>query len=181
MRKLQIIFAVVGIFALISCEEMLDLGVEVESNEVTVDFQVLPTDYIGDTTLATNVVQSDFDSAIEEAGLAPEDVESIKLKEATIAITDEDTTLTFDYFESVEAAIQVEGMDELVIASVNSIPAGSRSLDCDVSNSDLMDYVTVSEYTIVAKGKTVKAIEKNINIRGTLTFSIKTSVGLETE
>ena len=181
MKKLQIILAVIGIFSLMSCEEMLNLGIEVESNEVTVDFEVLPTDFIGDTTLATNVIQSDFNSAIEEAGLTLEDVESIKLKEAVVEITNEDTTITFDFSEKVEATIEVDGLDEIVIASVDSIPEGARTLTCNVGDSELMDYVTAQEYIIRAKGKTVKAIEENMNIRGSLTFSIKTNVDLETE
>ncbi len=179
MKKLQVIFAVVGIFSLMSCEDMLNLGVEVESDEVTVNFQVLPTDYIGDTTLATTAMQSDFDSALEEAGVTQEDVKSISLKEAVIEIVNEDTTLTFDFFESVSASIAVEGMDELVIATVDSIPQGARKLECNVSSSDLLDYVTVPEYTIIAKGKTVKEIEETLDIKGTLKFSIKTDMGLE--
>lgn len=180
MKKLQIIFVVVGIFSLMSCEDFLnDLGVEVESNEVTVDFQVLPTDYIGDTTFASNLMESDFDAAIEEAGVSAEDVQSISLKEAVIEISNTDTTITFDYFEFVEATISVDGMEELVIASADSIPQGSRSIECSVSNSDLMDYVTAPEYTISARGKNSKAIDKELNIRGTLKFSIKTNMGLE--
>lgn len=159
-----------------SCEELMDFGVNVDTDYTYVDFVVEPTDNIGENVFSTSVIKSSLESMLEDSEVSKDDVSSVSIKEAIIEMKNDDPAITFDYFSRVEATIQVDGLPEIVVAFVDSIPTGSRNIKCDVTNEELLGYLEGNEYMLRARGVSVMPVTDTLYIEGKLKFSVTTDI-----
>ncbi len=163
-------------FMFSSCEDMMDFGVNVDTDYTYVDFVVEPSGNVGENVFSTSVIPSSLESMLADTELSRNDVSSVSIKEAIIELKNDDPAITLDYFSSVEATIQVDGLPEVVIAFADSIPQGARSVVCNVTNEELLGYVEGDEYIVRAAGVSVKPITDTLFIQGKLKFSVTTDV-----
>ncbi|MFW6326986.1 MAG: hypothetical protein ACOC2F_01600 [Bacteroidota bacterium] len=171
-KRITLITGIVLAFAVTSCEGLLDLGLEIDTDTTTVEFTVLPTDVTGEQIFATSIVDSELDSTLAENDLTLDELTSVKLKEATIELLNEDETVNFDFFECLEATIEVDGLPETVIAVADSIPAGARKITCKVMPEELLPFLEHNQYTLRAKGVSTAPINDTLYIKGQLKFAI---------
>lgn len=102
----------------------------------------LPVDIIS-PEIATNSEQ-EFDNNNTRTDL----VESIKLKRLKMdLITPQDGN--FNFLNEIRIFIRAEGLEEVLIASTTIIPEdNSRTLELDIEDRELVDYIRKDNYTL---------------------------------
>lgn len=179
MRIFSISLLFLSAILMSSCEEMMDFGVSVETDYTHVDFVVEPTDEVGEAVFSTNVMDNTLDSLLDGTDIRRENITSIVLKEVIIELQNDDPEVTFDCFSRVEATIESNGLSEIVIAYLDSVPPGATSLSCDIKNTELLPYFEGTEYILRARGKSVSPIEDTLYIHGKLKFSVVNNAASE--
>lgn len=159
-----------------SCEELLDFGVNVDTDYTYVDFVIEPTADTGERVFSSNVMQTNLDSLLEGTDVTRQEVSSIILKEAIIELQNEDPAITFDSFKNVEATIEAVGLPEIVVAYVDTVPEGIKSMPCKVTNKELIEYLEGNEYILRARGESISPIGDTLYIQGKLKFSVTTDI-----
>lgn len=163
-------------FMFSSCEELLDFGVNVETDYTYVDFVIEPAGNVGENVFSTSVIQSSLEDMLADTEVSRDEIRSVSIKEAVIELKNDDPAITLDYFSSIEATIQVDGLPEVVVAFADSIPRGARSIVCNVTNEELLGYLEEDAYILRAGGVSVKPITDTLLIQGKLKFSVTTDV-----
>jgi len=175
MKKffLPIVFAGLILLTFSGCEELLDkIGVTINTDYTEIDFTVNP-DQAGTYTETAEIVDSDLDSLIEAEGQDLGELNSVKIKDATIQVMGEGN---LDPFESFLMTIEAPGKEKITIAEVTSVPTGLTEMPLTKEETDLSDFLKSDQYTIRVKTVLDQDLETHMNMRVRVRFEVK--VGL---
>lgn len=136
VRILFIAFAVTAL-TLQSCEELLQgIPITFDLTE-TVTMDVMPK---GTFTIEEEV-ETKAEDQVATVGATLDDVKSIKINSIELAINDANTDASFDAFDRVEVSIEADGLDEVIIASKELTETGITSVEIDMNDVELADYL----------------------------------------
>jgi hypothetical protein len=170
---LPIALAVIVLLAFSGCEELLNkIGVTLNSDYTDIDFTVNP-DKAGTYMETIEIVDSDLDSLIEAEGQNMGELNSVKIKDATIQVMGEGN---LDPFKSFLFTIEAPGKEIIKIAEVTEVPTGLTEMPLTKEEVDLSDYLKSDQYTIKVKTVLDQDLETHMNMRARVRFEIK--VGL---
>ncbi len=168
--KLKTVLTLLLIIIVIGgCENLLNFTFE--TDYATVDFIVNP-DEAGKYVESYKALQSDLDSIIksEDTGYSLADVESVKIHEATVEVTGQSGN--FDPVESIEIKIKAQGLDEITLASKESVPDGLTFATLDVYKGEMKEYLKASEYTLTIVLLLDQDLTEHLTIHAKLKYKI---------
>lgn len=171
-KKVQMIFAALAVVALLaSCEKVVDaLNIDFKTGTTTIDFAIDPMD-AGKHVFAEKVLTSDLKEEVEKQGGSLSDIDHVKTESAKVSIVA--GAENFDMLESIELWVKDPTLGELRIAYSDDISPGQTTIDLLLEDINLLDYTKQEEYTVVAKGTLLQAIEEKIDLKGELRFEVQ--------
>ena len=175
MKKLAIFWLPVLtiIFMATECDDILNsVGVIISSDTYVYNFTVDSMNS-GSAALISEESEANLDSLIEAEGQDPSTINEVTLKDAKLTITN---GKNFDAFGSFELKIKADGLDEIVIATLNNIPAGSTEADFVLTDKNLVDFLNKDVFVISINGVLNDDIIEAIDITATVTYNIKVGV-----
>lgn len=189
MKKIlfQIIIAGLFLFTFSGCDELLNkFGVTFNSDYSEIDFTVNP-DVAGTYSEVLEVIDSDLDSLIKAEGQNIGELNSVKIKDASIQVlgvgdVDEFGEFVFtgdgnlDPFESFVLSIEAPGKSKVTIAEVTVVPTGITEMPLTKEEKDLTEYLKSDHYTITVKTVLDQDLKMHMRMRAKVRYEIK--VGL---
>ena len=169
-RAFVAVFFAVSFFG---CEEILDkIAIDFKSGYYDFDFTVNPDDIeTGVYTFNEEAYKSDLDSLLDENDLDKDNLKSVELDELTLEIINNNIDITFDGIENFELYISATGMPEILIAKIESVPPGTRTLNFSIEGKELKEYLEKDMYTIRLKGSISEIPSGVVQIDGKLRFA----------
>lgn len=79
-------------------------------------------------------------------GTTPALIEKISLTRFNISATG----TTLDFVKSISITLQAAGLPDVTVASKSAIPAGSTSISCDLTDTNIKDYIAKDNFKIKA-------------------------------
>ncbi|TVZ53450.1 hypothetical protein [Dokdonia sp. Hel_I_53] len=158
--------ALAALFLTIVCCDKLDdltkFNIDYNTEYTIPASSILGTPFEFVTPEVTTNSQQEFENNDTNADL----VESVKLRDLTLTIQSP-TTGDFDFLNEIFIYINADGLEEILIASKSGIQEdGSQTLDLDVENVELREYILKDSYTLRTQSVTDQTIEEDhvINI-----------------
>ncbi len=148
------------ILSIISCDKLDDLTkFDIDFNqEYTIPASsIIGTPFEFITPEITTNSQQEFENNNTNADL----VESAKLKDVILTI-ESPTTGDFNFLNEIRIFITADGLDEVLVASKSNIQEdGSRTLELDVEDVELREYILKDSYTLRTESLTDQTIEED--------------------
>jgi hypothetical protein len=131
--------------ALLACSDPLSIKVE-----QTGSGEVEGAGAIGGLLGAFNLGGFDdldvsIDQQLANQGVAKGDVSSVRLDQLTLSTPDGDD---LSFISSIDVFIESPGVDKTRIAHLDDFPEGQKSVDLELDDVDLVDYVVADSLTI---------------------------------
>ncbi|MFC4634290.1 hypothetical protein ACFO3O_10250 [Dokdonia ponticola] len=103
-------------------------------------------------------------------------VESIKLRRLKMEIITPDEG-DFNFLNEIRIFIRADGFEEILIASAITIPENnSKTLELDIENIELLDYVRQENYTLRTETITDEVISENHQINIETVFRVDAKI-----
>lgn len=172
MRKYVLIL--IGAMVLASCNKLdeltkfnMDYNTQVtipSTTGINLPFDVLTpdTETNSESTFASNDTRKDL-------------IEEIKLTVLQLDIT-APTEADFSFLESIEVFIAAEGLEEVKIASKTMVPEAVSTLDLEVSDIDLKEYIKKDTYTLRLNTVTDEVMSEDHEIEVKSTFFVDAKI-----
>ncbi len=119
--------------------------------------------------------ETNSESTFESNDTRKDLIEEIKLTKLQLKIASPNDA-DFSFLESIEVYISAEGLSEVKIASKTSIPETVTSLDLDVVDVDLKDYIKKDSYKLRLNTVTDEAITRDHEIDIKSTFFVDAKI-----
>lgn len=153
-----------------SCEGLLDGLINFEMGPENVEFEIEPTAQ-GESFNSYDVVFHDIKEEIEANEGSLDNLDEVILKSATITLLSAEEN--FNKFESFEVYIETPTLSEKKIAWVEAIPMDVASLDANIAEDNLKDYMLEGEYKVIVKGFVREEITEVIRLNAEIYFKVK--------
>lgn len=172
--KIRIMFLALALatFVLQSCEELLN-GIPVTftiSEVATIDTFQQGTFFIEDE------VETDAETHVATVGASLDDIQSIVINTVNVSIADLASGADFSAFDRVSVIIGADGLDEVEVASKEINGEASTSIDVDVVEVELADYLkqpTVSYKLLCETNSDITtAFDVNVSVNATIQVQI---------
>ncbi|MBM1104789.1 hypothetical protein JQC67_01440 [Aurantibacter crassamenti] len=172
MRKFStlIILAII-VFSCDKLDELTKFSIDYDA-QVTIPSSAginLPFDVLTPDT------ETNSESKFESNDTRKDLIEEIKLTELQLVITSPDDT-DFSFLESIEVYIDADGLDEIKIASKYEVPESGSTLDLDVSDVDLKEYIKKDSYNLRLNTVTDEAMSQDHDINVKSTFFVDAKI-----
>lgn len=172
MKKTILLSATAGLFLFLitGCQDLLDSMMEqtIKSDYTTFDFTVNPG-LAGTYTDTVEVVSYDIDSLLSAEGFDQGQVNSVKLKDATVEVIGEGN---LDPFESFLITLEAPGKSAVTVAEVTSVPTGYTEIALTKMDTELSDYLNSAQYTIKVKTVLDHDLETQMNLQANVRYEI---------
>lgn len=121
-------------------------------------------------------IQSNSSSTFKNNDTRADLIQSIKLNELTLKITEPDNR-SFDILKSIEIYIKTESLPEILLASRNEIPENIGSvLALNTSNENFANYIKSDEFELLTTVVTRKATSSETKIVAKMLFKVEAKV-----
>ncbi len=145
--RLFVYLSVIAVFVLPGCKALNKL------TQFNIDYHTsftypanLPINLPGNTNTPDITTNADQQFAIKDT--RKDLIQSIKLKQLTLTITDP-STQTFSFLKSVDVYISAPGLPETQVAHKDNIPANvGNTLDLDLFDVELRDYIKADNFNL---------------------------------
>ncbi|AYN69405.1 hypothetical protein D1013_19450 [Euzebyella marina] len=171
----NLIYGVIAIFLLVSCDkidELTKFDIDYKSN-VTIPSTMgvdLPFD------IFTPDVETNSESEFEVNDTRKDLIEEIRLKQLVLKITSPEDA-DFSFLESIEIYISAEDLDEIKIAEEAQVdPNTGNTLDVDVIDIDLKEYIKKDKFSLRLYTVTDEAISRDHEIEVNSTFFVDAKI-----
>ena len=169
-RIFLMILVSAGILAT-ACDDLLGDLLKFDSGWYSVEFTIDPSDAVGDIVFKTEEVDANIDSVLEANGVSLENLESARLSDARFSILTEG--YNFDPVSRVELFIETPSLGNTRLAWLDSVPIGVTTIELELNNNDLMDYLLEDKFTLTASGTLSSKVEHTLDLKAELRFLIK--------
>ena len=119
--------------------------------------------------------ETNSESRFESNDTRKDLIEEIRLTQLELIITSP-SNADFSFLESIEVFISADGLDEIRIASKFNVPEDSATLDLDVSDTDLKEYIKKDSYSLRLNTVTDEAISQDHEIDVKSTFFVDAKI-----
>jgi len=172
LKKYVYLVTVLSGIMLMSCEDLLKDLITFDSDYTYINFTINPENETGEKVFDTVIVKSELEKWLDDAGFSIDDVESVKLKEASFEIQNVNQDINFNDIASASASISTVNDPEIIIASKDQVPSNVRNVSLDVNSTNLKDYLTENEYIFTASGFVSSPITDTIEVQAKIKFTI---------
>ncbi|MCC3156329.1 hypothetical protein LJ737_03720 [Hymenobacter sp. 15J16-1T3B] len=170
MKKVLFLFTALLLIGAAACkkvDKLLTFYVEDAQNiRIASNFPLGVFTQLAPVTVTTNSSQS-FANNDTRADL----VKDVKLDKLTLTITDP-SSQNFDFLQSIEIRISADGADEIVLASLNSIPQGVRTITLTPTEAKLDAYLKASQYTLKTRATVGRNVPQDVTVRADSRFKV---------
>ncbi|NJM16209.1 MAG: hypothetical protein HC896_13275 [Bacteroidales bacterium] len=168
----SIFLSAFAVLFLSSCEEFADqFAFDVDGQTITFDMVAAPNP-AGEFVYVTDLSDINLDSVINAQGVDPDAIQDISFEEATIDIVGDGN---FDAFGSVEAWLSASNMNDMLLASADSIAEGAKQIPMQLATTSAKDILDGTGYSFALRGDLKQALEDTLVLKGTLKYKIKVS------
>jgi len=143
--------SVLGLAVLSTCANLDNIDVET-SGKATIPKATLVDKLLGDALAFVGMDQIDFTQEFKNQGVSKDDVDSVRLSSMTLSI-EAPPTGNFDFLQRIEFFAESDGLPKVSIASIETVPAGSKTLNLVVTNAELKPYVVAPSMRITSQVK----------------------------
>lgn len=141
-------------------DELTKFNIDYTTNITIQSTSILDAPFDIVTPETTTNSQQEFENNNTNADL----VESVKLTKLTLNLQTPESG-DFDFLNDIAIYINADGLEERLIASSTSIPEdGARTLDLDVVDTELKEYIQGETYTLRTETTTDQTIESDHDI-----------------
>lgn len=98
-------------------------------------------------------------------------MKDVKLDRLTLSITDP-SSQNFDFLQSIEIRISTNGNDEIVLASLSTIPQGQRTITLTPTEAKLDQYLKASQYTLKTRATVGRNVPQDVTVRADTRFKV---------
>lgn len=119
--------------------------------------------------------ETNSESTFESNDTRKDLIEEIKLTALQLDITSPGDA-DFSFLESIEVYISAEGLDEIKIASKVEVPETGSTLDLEVSDTDLKEYIKKDSYSLRLNTVTDEAMSQDHEIDVKSTFFVDAKI-----
>ena len=120
-------------------------------------------------------VETNSESRFESNDTRKDLIEEIKLTKLQLVITSP-SGADFSFLESIEVFISADGLDELKIASKVEVPQDVTTLDLEVSDADLKEFIKKDSYSLRLNSVTDEAISQDYELDVKSTFFVDAKI-----
>lgn len=170
-NKMQrVIIAVLVLAASFSCEEVDKLLTFSVNNEVTIQ---IPASTVIDLPVGipTPDVTTNSDQTFQNNNTRASLVKDVKLQEMKLTIT-APTGKTFSFLKSIHIYISTGQNDELLLASLEDVPANVNNITLKPTGEKLDLYVKASSYKLRTSIITDETLTQNVDVKANLRFKV---------
>lgn len=163
MRYIKII-AIAFIFTLGACGKdgkLLTFTIS-DTTTTTVDANILP--FSLPFELPTPEVTTNSEAEFEQNDTRVDLVKDITLTQVQLTITSP-ADKTFSFLKSIKIYISADGVDEILLASKEDISSSAQTLNLDLTDQSLDDYVKSSSYKLRTTVVTKETLTEEIDIQ----------------
>ncbi|MBT1697204.1 hypothetical protein KK083_09980 [Fulvivirgaceae bacterium PWU4] len=166
----RVIIAVLVLAASFSCEEVDKLLTFSVNNEVTIQ---IPASTVIDLPVGipTPDVTTNSDQTFQNNNTRASLVKDVKLQEMKLTIT-APTGKTFSFLKSIYIYISTGQNDELLLASLEDVPANVNNITLKPTGEKLDPYVKASSYKLRTSIITDETLTQNVDVKANLRFKV---------
>ncbi len=143
----------------VSCKDELDKLTQFTISQQS-EFSV-PSTTVVDIPLSvpTPEVSVDSQQEFENNNSRRDLIENARLRKLVLSIKSPDTG-NFDFLNEIEIYIEADGLDRVLIASLDAIPETQlKTIELDVASTELVSYLRKDSYTLIYNVKVDQTIE----------------------
>lgn len=170
MKKILFLFSALLLIGAAACEKvdkLLTFYVEDSQNiRISSNFPLGIATQLAPVAVTTNSSQT-FANNDTRADL----VKDVKLDRLTLSITDPQSQ-NFDFLQNIEIRITTNGNDEIVLASLSSIPQGQRTITLTPTGAKLDAYLKASQYTLKTRATVGRNVPQDVTVRADTRFKV---------
>lgn len=159
-----------------SCEDLNDNDLKsfasIDTEYFEMDFDVEPTDKTGLIVFSEEFFEGNLDIVLEDAGFDADKLEKVSVEEALVNLRETVHYPDFDIVKFIELTAFTESEGESMIAWVDPVPSGKRSLTLDVSDSDVLRYFRETEFGISVRGFLKQNISDTMRLHAKVKFKV---------
>lgn len=98
-------------------------------------------------------------------------VKDVMLTKLTLTVTDP-TTETFDFLQSIKISIGTDQNDKVVMAQLDIVPRGAKSIELVSTNAKLDKYIKAPNYTLYTEATVRQATTREITVQEETRFKV---------
>ncbi|MBC5774400.1 hypothetical protein H8S95_10035 [Pontibacter sp. KCTC 32443] len=162
---LLVLFATV-----VACDSIDDLLTFYINEEETI---VVESNFpIGLVAFAPITVPTNSEETFKNNKTRAELVKEVTLNKLTLTIADTAKSADFDFLESIEIYIQADGLDEVRIAYLEEVPLDVKTLNMNLTNAKLDEFLKKDSYTIRTAAVLRNTVVSDVNINAAMRFKV---------
>jgi hypothetical protein len=167
-RKIIFLIVVIGfIFSFSSCKKLLTFKIS-DSTTTTVGKNI---PLLSAFNIPTPDITTNSESEFEKNNTNVDLVKEILLKKLKLTITSP-SDKTFSFLKSIEVYISADGEDEIKVAWNNNVESTAQSIELELTEKPLDNYVKKDKYTLRTTVITREALSQSVDIRIDETFQV---------
>ncbi|UOG75125.1 hypothetical protein MTX78_00670 [Hymenobacter tibetensis] len=170
MKKILLLFPLVLLLAAMGCkkiDKLLTFNIEDSQNiKVSGGFplgQIVP--------LTPLSVPTKSEEKFSNEGTSANLVKKVTLNQLTLTITNPNNE-NFDFLELIKIYISTDGNDKILLASLDPVPTGVKTITLNPTNAVLDKYIKAKSYTLTTEAKIRKPISSDITLRCDTRFQV---------
>lgn len=166
----RVIIAIAALAVAFSCEEVDKLLTFSVNNEVTIQ---IPASTVIDLPVGipTPDVTTNSDQTFQNNNTKASLVKDVKLHEMKLTITTP-TGKTFSFLKSIHIYISTGQNDEMLLASLEDVPANVSNITLKPTGEKLDKYVKASSYKLRTSIVTDETLTQNVDVKADLKFQV---------
>mgnify|MGYP001224225857 CR=1 FL=1 len=175
INKSLLAFSVLFYFFFTSCKELSKLTVFDFPVKDTVSFEAIPVSNLP-LTFTTPELKTDIKKRLSDYNSSTDLVDKITLKSLKLNILSPDTG-NFNFLKKAKVYLLVNGKPETMVAGIDAVPASKlRTLDLEVSNTNLKDYILNDVFRLSIVGETDEPTNAPLQIEAVAVFTVDTKI-----
>jgi hypothetical protein len=174
MKRFLFISLTLSIFSFTACEES-DLSVNFNLTQADIEFTLSADDVVnsnGETVEIATPAQSTLIGDMEQYADKLDKVESAKLSTLRVSIV-APTTQKFSFVKEVKFYITGTGIPEVLVGSKFNIDTTSSSVDLDIEDVELVEFIRSGEVSTRVSFMTDEGIDEDCDMKANMTYTIR--------
>lgn len=154
----------------VACDSIDDLLTFYINEEETI---VVESNFpIGLVAFDPITVPTNSEETLKNNNTRAELVKDVTLDKLTLAIPDTASGANFDFLQSIEIYIEAEGLDKVKVAYLQEVPKDVKTLNMNLTNAKLDEYIKKDSYTILTAARLRSAVVNDVNINAAMRFKV---------
>lgn len=167
MKQIVKLFTLLAILSLVSCDELIDIKFTTNPHEVLL---VIQPSNSGDIFESFENISSDIKKEVEENGGSLSEIDEIIINSIKVSLVSGAENL--DAINNLDILIKIEGADTLKLAWTNDIPLSANEFTPEAVTSNLKNYISEENYSIISKGLLRDDVESELTLKLEIDYQV---------